>query len=71
MVEVAGKIENFVIPDPHEVRYMPESILAFLPQDRDTFIRASNGDFQRILFTDQPLIEIEQKHWDGFLQYLS
>ena len=71
MVELTNKIENYDIPSPDKVSYMPESLLKFHPQDEDTFIRTSKGEFQRILFTDQPLLEIEQKHWDGFLKYLS
>ena len=67
MVDLNDKNENFAVPSENEVRYFTRAMQFFTPEETDNFIKAQNGDTQRIIFTDQTLLENEKKHWDGFV----
>lgn len=63
-------IETQEIFDCDEL-FVPESALAYQPSHAETFMTASTGQTQRMIFTSVTLTEAEQKHWDAFLEFCS
>ena len=47
------------MPAPEQEKFIPESLLALVPTDQDTFIRTSKGEYQRILFGNLPMTDEE------------
>ena len=62
-------VEATVAVPYSDEKFIPKIAIDFQPQHANIFLSASNGTVQRLTFTDMPLIDIEKKHCEGFLEF--
>jgi hypothetical protein len=71
MVDKSNASTEAASPCANPLAYIPYALTEYRPEDAQIFLRSSDGKSQRCIFTDLPLTEFEQEHWEGMIKWVT